>query len=82
MALAREVAAEELGEPLRLVVCDEVAGAGDDLDGELRADPAQLKSGASIEMAAFSSYEEEGNSEAGSPLRHLGGTAEDVIDER
>lgn len=82
MAFGREEAAEELGEPLRLVVCDQVTGAGDDLDGELWADPAELTSGARIEMAVFSSYEEDGDREAGSPLRHLGGTAEDVIDER
>jgi len=81
MALAREEAAEELGEPLRLVVRDEVAGAGDDLDGELGAELAELERGASIEVAVFSSYEEKGNTEAGSPSRHLGGATEDVIDE-
>ena len=81
MALAREEAAEQLGEPMGLVVRDEVASAGDDLDGELRAELAKLALGASIEVAVFSSHEEEGNAEAGCPLRHLGGATEDVIDE-
>src|SRR5204863_201773 len=34
MALAREEVAEDLGEPPRLIVRDEVASAGDSVDGE------------------------------------------------